>query len=148
MDRGILGVTECSSRCLQSLQVLDLSNNRLTQLEDAPFSALPRLSVLDLSHNVELRLEPRSRTFQNMQESLLDLRLSNLTLHQAPELPLPALQALCLSHNLLVQLPAEMANSLSSLRRLDLSFNGLPQVGRKSAASRTKRQVRCSFGHT
>lgn len=66
----------------QSLQVLDVSNNRLTQLEDAPFSALPRLSLLDLSHNTELRLEPRSRTFQNMQESLLDLRMSNITLHQ------------------------------------------------------------------
>ncbi|KAJ1520527.1 hypothetical protein ONE63_003648 [Megalurothrips usitatus] len=112
----------------RSLQLLDLSNNRLTQLEDAPFSALPRLAILDLSHNPELRLEARSRTFQSMQESLLDLRLSNISLHQVPELPLPALQALRLSHNLLVQLPPEMATSLTGLRRLDLSFNGLPQV--------------------
>lgn len=112
----------------RSLQVLDLSNNRLTQLEDAPFSTLPRLTILDLSHNVELRLDPRSRTFQNVKESLLDLRLSNLTLHNVPELQLPGLQALRLSHNMLVQLPPEMANHLSSLRRLDLSFNGLSQV--------------------
>ena len=113
---------------LQSLQMLDVSGNRLTQLEDAPFSSLPRLSMLDLSHNTELRLEPRSRTFQNLQDSLLELRLNNLSMHQVPELPLPSLQALQLAHNNIMQLPAEMANNLSALRRLDLSHNQLSQV--------------------
>lgn len=64
----------------QSLTWLDLSYNRLVRLDDGIFSDLSYLTHLDLSHNKQLLLESRGRTFHGLEDSLLYLDLSNISL--------------------------------------------------------------------
>ncbi|XP_011498419.1 PREDICTED: chaoptin [Ceratosolen solmsi marchali] len=113
---------------LRGLTCLDLSYNRLVRLDDGVFSDLPHLSYLDLSHNKQLILEPRGRTFHGLENVLLFLGLSNISLLSVPELPFHRLQRLQLAHNELASIPAEMASNLSSLHLLDLSHNDLTVV--------------------
>ncbi|XP_014224745.1 chaoptin isoform X2 [Trichogramma pretiosum] len=113
---------------LRGLTWLDLSYNRLVRLDDGVFSDLSQLSYLDLSHNKQLILEPRGRTFYGLEESLLFLGLSNISLLSVPELPFHRLQRLHLAHNELASVPAEMASNLTSLHLLDLSHNDLTVV--------------------
>ncbi|XP_069668870.1 chaoptin isoform X2 [Periplaneta americana] len=112
----------------KSLTWLDLSHNRLVRIEDSTFSSLNHLSFLDLSHNPELVLETRGRSFKGLEDSLLELRLRNVSLGSVPDLPLPALRTLRLSDNHIEDIPAEMASNLTSLRRLDVSYNQLQAV--------------------
>lgn len=64
----------------QGLVWLDLSYNRLVRLDENVFSDLPHLAHLDLSHNKQLILEPRGRTFYGLEDTLLSLSLSNISL--------------------------------------------------------------------
>lgn len=64
----------------QTLTWLDLSYNRLVRLDDGVFSDLQYLTHLDLSHNKQLLLETRGRTFHGLEDSLLYLDLSNISL--------------------------------------------------------------------
>ncbi|XP_055618814.1 chaoptin [Toxorhynchites rutilus septentrionalis] len=114
------------SNKFRSLSVLDLSNNRLVRLEDAAFATLPRLSWLDLSHNDEL--EVMGKAFIGLEKSLIELRLSNVSLNTVPELSNPSLRILKISHNDLPSIPAELATNMASLRELDLSENDLTHV--------------------
>lgn len=57
-----------------------MSYNRLVRLDDGVFSELPYLTHLDLSHNKQLLLESRGRTFHGLEDSLLYLDLSNISL--------------------------------------------------------------------
>ncbi|CAL1688585.1 unnamed protein product [Lasius platythorax] len=113
---------------LRSLVWIDLSYNRLVRLDDGVFSDLPYLVHLDLSHNKQLILESRGRTFYGLEDTLLYLSLSNISLLSVPELPLRRLQTLYLAHNELASIPAEMSSNLTSLHYLDLSFNDLTMV--------------------
>ncbi|XP_020278724.1 chaoptin [Pseudomyrmex gracilis] len=113
---------------LRSLVWLDLSYNRLVRLDDGVFSDLPYLAHLDLSHNKQLILDSRGRTFYGLEDTLLSLSLSNISLLSVPELPLRRLQTLYLAHNELASIPAEMSSNLTSLHYLDLSFNDLTVV--------------------
>ncbi|XP_014471116.1 PREDICTED: chaoptin isoform X3 [Dinoponera quadriceps] len=113
---------------LRGLVWLDLSYNRLVRLDDGVFSDLPYLAHLDLSHNKQLILETRGRTFYGLEDTLLYLSLSNISLLSVPELPLRHLQTLYLAHNELASIPAEMSSNLTSLHYLDLSFNDLTVV--------------------
>ncbi|XP_003424382.1 chaoptin isoform X2 [Nasonia vitripennis] len=113
---------------MKGLTWLDLSYNRLVRLDDGVFSDLPQLSYLDLSHNKQLILEPRGRTFHGLEDSLLFLGLSNISLLSVPELPFHRLQRLHLAQNELASVPAEMASNLTSLHLLDLSHNDLTVV--------------------
>ncbi|KAG7188011.1 hypothetical protein KM043_017654 [Ampulex compressa] len=65
---------------LRGLTWLDLSYNRLVRLDDSVFSDLPYLTHLDLSHNKQLILETRGRTFTGLEDTLLYLGLSNISL--------------------------------------------------------------------
>ncbi|XP_065076627.1 chaoptin-like isoform X2 [Ochlerotatus camptorhynchus] len=114
------------SNKFRSLSVLDLSNNRLVRLEDAAFATLPRLSLLDLSHNDEL--EVMGKAFIGLENSLIELRLNNVSLSAVPELSNPSLRVLKISHNDLPSIPPELAANMSSLRELDLSENDLTHV--------------------
>ncbi|KFB38898.1 AGAP000019-PA-like protein [Anopheles sinensis] len=114
------------SNKFRSLSWLDLSHNRLVRLEDAAFATLPRLSVLDLSHNDEL--EVMARAFIGLENSLIELRLANVSLSSVPELSNPSLRSLKISHNDLPTIPPELAANMTSLRELDLSENDLTSV--------------------
>ncbi|KRT80569.1 hypothetical protein AMK59_7610 [Oryctes borbonicus] len=111
----------------KSLSWLDLSYNRLIQIDDAVFSSLPRLSSLNLSHNTQLLLES-GRTFDGIEDSLLHLALDNVSLTYVPELLLPSLISLSLAYNALPTVPPEMAANISSLQRLNLNSNDLSAV--------------------
>jgi Leucine-rich repeat (LRR) protein len=102
-----------------------ISNNRLLRIGDSAFSTLSHLSFLDLSHNSEMVLENRGRSFKGLENCLLELQLRNASLGSVPELPLPALRTLGLAHNRIQDIPIEVVSSLTSLRRLDLSYNQL-----------------------
>uniref|UniRef100_A0A182VVJ1 LRRCT domain-containing protein n=1 Tax=Anopheles minimus TaxID=112268 RepID=A0A182VVJ1_9DIPT len=114
------------SNKFRSLSWLDLSHNRLVRLEDAAFATLPRLSVLNLSHNDEL--EVMGRAFVGLENSLIELLLANVSLSSVPELSNPSLRALKISHNDLPSIPPELAANMTSLRELDLSENDLTSV--------------------
>lgn len=104
---------------------LDISHNRLLRIEDSTFLRLSRLSLLDLSHNTELVLETRGRSFKGLEDSLLELHLCNTSLVSTPELLLPALRTLHLAQNHIQDIPVEVARSLNSLQQLDVSYNQL-----------------------
>jgi Leucine-rich repeat (LRR) protein len=104
---------------------LDISHNRLLRIEDSTFLRLSHLSLLDLSHNAELALETRGRSFKGLQDSLLELHLCNTSLGSTPELLLPALRTLRLAQNHIQDIPVEVARSLNSLQQLDVSYNQL-----------------------
>lgn len=64
----------------KSLTKLDLSYNRLVQLDAGSFSAFQRLSNLDLSHNSQLVLERYGKSFLGIEDSLTYLYLDNVSL--------------------------------------------------------------------
>lgn len=106
--------------------MLDLSNNKLFRLDDAAFATLPRLAVLDLSHNEELKV--MDRAFFGLHNSLTTLGLDNVSLSMVPDLPLTSLRVLRLANNELPSIPQELAKNMSELRVLDLSDNDLTNV--------------------
>ncbi|XP_045480876.1 chaoptin [Harmonia axyridis] len=112
----------------QSLNWLDLSHNRLAQIDAGTFRELPRLSSLDLSNNVQLTLEPNGLTFHGLEDSLIHLNLDNVSLSQVPLLPTPHLISLSLADNYLPTVPPEMATNLSALCELNLNNNDLTSV--------------------
>lgn len=67
---------------LQSLSFLDLSYNRLAQIDSGTFRGLSRLSGLSLGHNSQLMLELNGLSFQGLEYSLLHLNLDNVSLSQ------------------------------------------------------------------
>nr|XP_022919332.1 chaoptin isoform X1 [Onthophagus taurus] len=111
----------------KTLNFLDLSHNRLVQIDDAVFSTLPKLSTLDLSHNTQIVLET-GRTFEGIEDTLLHLNLNNVSLTSVPDLSLPNLLSLSLGKNMLPVIPPEMASNLSSLLNLDLNGNDLTSI--------------------
>ncbi|XP_031631630.1 chaoptin isoform X2 [Contarinia nasturtii] len=114
------------SNKFRALTTLDLSNNRIFQLDDAAFTTLPHLAYLDLSNNNELII--MDKAFLGLEDCLFTLTLNNVSLTSVPELALPSLRALHLSRNSLPFIPQELAYNLSSLRSLDVSGNDLTAV--------------------
>ncbi|GLV45240.1 chaoptin [Carabus blaptoides fortunei] len=112
----------------KSLRTLNLSYNRLIQLDEGTFGALLSLSTLVLSHNTELQLEPDGRSFQGIDDSLWHLGLANVSLTSVCHLPFQNLQSLSLANNMLPTVPQELALNMSKLRSLDLSHNDLTVV--------------------
>lgn len=68
------------------------------------------------------------KAFLGLQNSLLKLKLDNVSLTTVPEMSLPYLRELHLSRNELPSIPQELGQNLSSLRVLDLSLNDLTSV--------------------
>ncbi|XP_060524010.1 chaoptin isoform X2 [Cylas formicarius] len=112
----------------KNLNWLDLSYNRLAQIDSNTFKGLPRLSSLDLSHNLQLALEPNGLSFQGVEYSLLHLNLANVSLNMVPILPTPNLVSLSLAHNSLPNVPPEMATNMTNLQKLYLDYNDLTSV--------------------
>ncbi|KAJ8961557.1 hypothetical protein NQ318_014809 [Aromia moschata] len=112
----------------KNLNYLDLSYNRLVQIDAGTFKGLSRLLSLDLSHNSQLALEPNGLSFQGLEYSLLHLSLDNVSLTLVPTLPTPHLISLSLAYNALPTVPPEMATNMTNLQRLDLNYNDLTAV--------------------
>lgn len=112
----------------RNLNWLDLSYNRLAQIDAETFRDLNKLSSLDLSNNVQLTLEPTGLSFVGLEYSLLHINLDNVSLTQVPVLITRKLVTLSLAYNSLPTVPPEMAKNLSSLCKLNLNYNDLTSV--------------------
>lgn len=110
----------------RSLTRLDLSGNNLVRLEDAGFSTLPHLMILNLGHNSELEIS--AKVFIGLENSLLQLNLDNVSITAFPDLPLPFLRRLSIAYNELPFVPPELATNMTTLNYLDLSYNDLTNV--------------------
>ncbi|XP_065350105.1 chaoptin [Cloeon dipterum] len=118
----------------KSLTFLDLSDNRLTRLDDSTFLGMSQLSSLHLSFN-NFDSYGLSSALAALDSSprLVELSLAGLNLDTLPSLPpLPALRELHAQYNILPALPSDLAANLTGLRMLDVrdnSLNTLGQVG-------------------
>ncbi|XP_066248274.1 chaoptin [Euwallacea similis] len=112
----------------KKLNFLDLSYNRLAQIDTGTFKGLPRLLHLDLSNNAQLSLEPNGGSFQGVEYSLLHLKMDNVSLSSVPILPTPNLVTLSLASNSLPNMPPEMATNMTNLQKLNLDYNSLTIV--------------------
>ena len=130
------------------LTVLDLSNNRLEQLEHAELDKLQSLTSIKLSNNKLNHLPAyfgnyralRSlnissnyfETFPNFLcglTSLVDLDISFNTIKSLPNIgQLTALERFWATNNLLSDSFTEDFKNLSNLREIDIRFNGLSNI--------------------
>ncbi|XP_060521178.1 insulin-like growth factor-binding protein complex acid labile subunit isoform X2 [Cylas formicarius] len=114
---------------LKSLERLDLSNNKITELRNA-FENLTSLESINLrSNNIKTI---RGEEFYNL-TSLLEIDLSQNDistplLHMSPN---AQLRSLNLAHNRIVLLSPTFLE-IRSLEELDLSFNKITSIARKS----------------
>ncbi|XP_037955244.1 chaoptin isoform X2 [Teleopsis dalmanni] len=114
------------SNKFRSLRYLDISYNYLLRIDDAVFATMPKLAVLDLSHNRDLKVMDKS--FMGLENSLIKLGLENVSLSTVPEIRLKYLREFRLGYNELPSIPQELAHNMSNLRMLDLSNNDLTNV--------------------
>ncbi|XP_059479026.1 chaoptin [Neocloeon triangulifer] len=115
----------------KSLTFLDLSDNRLTRLDDSTFLGMSQLSSLHLSHN-NFDSFGLSSALAALDSSprLVELSLAGLNLDTLPSLPpLPALRELDARENILPALPSDLAANLTGLRMLDVRHNSLNTLG-------------------
>ncbi len=115
-----------SDGCLTTIEVLDLSHNRLGSLRAGELVQAPRLSVLDLSANrINLLGDLALRELSELRElDLSDNRLAALppSLFSVEK---PALERLHLQNNSLTLLPPKIFSGLSGLAVLNLSMNAI-----------------------
>ncbi|XP_028284708.1 amphoterin-induced protein 3 [Parambassis ranga] len=110
-----------------SAVTLDLSNNRIVQLEGGSFSGLPRLEMLRLAHNQLTVIHPGA--FRNSSGSLLrhlDLSSNQLRVlepHYFQELL--GLEELLLFNNRIVHVESRVLTGLRNIRKAYLSHNRL-----------------------
>ncbi|XP_043188383.1 chaoptin-like [Amphibalanus amphitrite] len=114
---------------LPRLSRLSLARNRLSVLPDTVFLSLPRLLSLDLSDNP---LRTNYKELFHYLQQLQELRLASVGLEKAPDLPLPNLVHLNLSSNGMTQIPFGSFGMMRSLRVLDLSNNAFAEVPSKT----------------
>lgn len=110
-----------------SAVTLDLSHNRIVQLEAGGFEGLYRLETLRLAHNQLTTIHPGA--FRNTSGTLLHhLDLSSNQLHVLKQhyfLDLPGLEELLLYNNRIVHVESSVLAGLSCLRKAYLSHNRL-----------------------
>ncbi|XP_068431580.1 trophoblast glycoprotein-like [Clinocottus analis] len=124
-----------SFKGLENVTNLSLSNNRISEVESHSFAGLRSLRSLDLSNNQLAVIHPEAFTVQN--QSLRELNLSRALYNHSSVMDLATslrwsslgtLKRLDLSHNGLIYLPSRIFSHLSGLQRLQLSNNSLVAV--------------------
>ncbi|XP_029906941.1 amphoterin-induced protein 3 isoform X2 [Myripristis murdjan] len=120
-----LGLQQVPREMPVSPVTLDLSHNRIVQLEEGSFGRLPRLETLRVAHNQLTGIKPGA--FQN--SSLLrHLDLSSNQLHVLEQhyfLELSGLEELLLFNNRIIHVESQALAALGSLRKAYLSHNRL-----------------------
>lgn len=122
-----LGLEQVPAEMPVSTVTLDLSHNRLVQLEGGGFGGLSRLETLHLAHNQLTTIQPGA--FRNASGALLrhlDLSSNQLRIleqHYFEELS--GLEELLLFNNRIVLVESRALGGLGGLRRVYLSHNRL-----------------------
>ncbi|XP_023181259.1 amphoterin-induced protein 3 [Xiphophorus maculatus] len=109
-----------------STATMDLSHNRIQQLEPGGFQGLLQLEVLRLAHNQLSAIQPGA--FRNSSGRLRHLDLSSnqlLVLKQSDFQELAALEELLLFNNRIKHVESTALSGLTSLRKAYLSHNRL-----------------------
>ncbi|KPP63415.1 amphoterin-induced protein 3-like [Scleropages formosus] len=120
------GLEQLPSQMPVTTAVLDLSHNRLTQLEDGGLAGLLRLNALRLAHNRLARL--LNGAFRGVGRGLRHLDLSSNELHVIEHhyfQDLGVLEELLLFNNRIVRIESRALIGLSHLRKVYLSHNRL-----------------------
>ncbi|KAF1379511.1 hypothetical protein PFLUV_G00176800 [Perca fluviatilis] len=123
---GIEGLTTEDFDGLENLEMLDLSQNKLTELIDRVFEPLTSLRNLDLSSNQITHISEECFQGMALLERLYLYSNHIETIHPAAFNGLEHLLELKLQGNQLTSLPAL---SMPRLLLLDLRFNVLPTLG-------------------
>ncbi|XP_071764530.1 vasorin b [Centroberyx gerrardi] len=123
---GIEGLTTEDFDGLESLEMLDLSQNKLTELPDRVFEPLTSLRNLDLSSNQITHISEECFQGMALLERLYLYSNHIKTIHPTAFNGLEQLLELKLQGNQLTSLPAL---SMPRLLLLDLRFNVLPSLG-------------------
>ncbi|XP_056144754.1 vasorin b [Lampris incognitus] len=123
---GIEGLTREDFNGLDSLEMLDLSQNKLTELPERVFEPLSSLNNLDLSSNQITHISEGCFQGMVLLERLYLYSNHIKTIHPAAFNGLEQLLELKLQGNQLTSLPTL---SMPQLLLLDLRFNVLPSLG-------------------
>ncbi|XP_072224153.1 vasorin b isoform X2 [Leuresthes tenuis] len=123
---GIEGILAEDFEGLDSLHMLDLSQNKLTQLPDRVFEPLTSLKNLDLSSNQITHISEECFYGMPLLERLYLYSNNIKTIHPAAFNGLEYLLELKLQGNMLTSLPTL---SMPRLLLLDLRYNVLPTLG-------------------
>lgn len=122
-----LGLKRVPGEMPVSAVTLDLSHNRIMQLEEGAFEGLPQLETLRLAHNQLTAILPGA--FRNSSGTLLrhlDLSSNHLrVLEQHYFQELSGLEELLLFNNRIVRVESRALSGLRNLRRAYLSHNRL-----------------------
>lgn len=114
---------------LMSLEVLDLSDNQLTELARNTFSLLPALQSLNLSRNTHLSNIPVV-----LLQKLNDLRVIDLSYSGVKSIPLEffaksnALREIYLSHNSISEISEGTFSNMPNITVIDLSYNNITNI--------------------
>ncbi|KAH9859065.1 hypothetical protein C2E23DRAFT_718101 [Lenzites betulinus] len=129
-----------SVRHCQTLQRLDLSCNRIAELDDAGLDQIPQLRHLKLQNN---RMEKLPFYFPHMRE-LRDLNISNNKFRHMPAVvcELRSLVDLDVSFNGLSELPEELGQ-LAQLEHLIIVGNSVHRIPEKFTHMRSLRVLDC-----
>ncbi|KAL9127566.1 MAG: hypothetical protein Q9217_003583 [Psora testacea] len=138
-----------ASFCLATrLTVLDISNNRLEQLEHAELDRLPDLASIKMSNNKLRHLPPYFGQFKALRSlnissnylehfpdflcdlrALVDLDISFNTIKALPKLgQLTSLERLWATNNMLSGTFSDQLKELKNLKEVDIRFNGITSI--------------------
>ncbi|XP_046462597.1 chaoptin-like [Daphnia pulex] len=113
-----------------ALEHLSLSKNKLKTISSNSFRHVPGLKVLDLSENRISQIE--ADAFADVGTSLTHLHLTNGigvgTLSSDPFKKLIALQSIDLSNNRITNLPDDFFHSMKEIRSINLQDNSIEKV--------------------
>lgn len=108
-----------------SIKRLDLSINKINNVNEAAISEMPQLNWLDLSENRINNLPPKLFTSAQNLETLI---LSRNYFSEVPRFQSNTLKSLCLSCCQISTLRADLLNGMTSLLRIDLSINQIESI--------------------
>ena len=129
-DNQISSLPSGIFRPCEFLTELRLANNSLSTLEETLFDGLGSLKVLDLSGNLLVSSQLKSRLTRDL-VSISELILSRNQIDRIADVfaaMSSSLKVLKLDHNGLTSLPTRMLSVLSVLKELDLSNNHITNI--------------------